>query len=97
MNVAMTVQHIEHVKPDLDPSDPSYKAELGKYLVREQAIATMGTRILRDRLKYCYRVEGVNHKKYCAELIDEYRHRFQLYSGNFKDWEKQVENFFFLI
>jgi len=83
------MEHISHSKPELDESDPNYRTEMGKYLAREQAIGIMSSRMLRDRLKYCYRVEGVNYKKYCKELIDEYRHRFAAYSDIFSHWEKQ--------
>jgi len=40
--------------------------------VRETWVRAMEARIVRDMLKECHRVEGVNHYENCRDLADRY-------------------------
>ncbi|CAI0377889.1 unnamed protein product [Linum tenue] len=61
---------------DFDPSspykDPVAMLEMREHIVREKWIAIEKAKILRERLRWCYRVEGVNHHQKCRRLVDEY-------------------------
>ena len=46
--------------------------ESGDVYIREYKIAAMQKRIVRDKLRECFLVEGVNHKEKCKDLIDQY-------------------------
>lgn len=40
--------------------------------IRETWVQVMETRIVREKLQKCHRVEGVNHYENCKELADRY-------------------------
>lgn len=42
------------------------RVELEKWIQIETA------KIIRDRLRWCYRIEGVNHHQKCRHLVDQY-------------------------
>eukprot|EP00695_Tsukubamonas_globosa_P000129 TRINITY_DN109_c0_g1_i1.p2 TRINITY_DN109_c0_g1~~TRINITY_DN109_c0_g1_i1.p2 ORF type:complete len:116 (+),score=35.92 TRINITY_DN109_c0_g1_i1:53-349(+) len=46
--------------------------EFKEYVVREYAVAIESMKILRSKLRECYRQEGVNHLKNCRELAEKY-------------------------
>ncbi|MCL7039486.1 hypothetical protein MKW94_005441 [Papaver nudicaule] len=61
---------------DFDPSDP-YKdpvamLEMREHIVREKWIDIETAKILREKLKWCYRVEGINHLQKCKHLVNQY-------------------------
>ncbi|RWR93883.1 NADH dehydrogenase ubiquinone 1 beta subcomplex subunit 10-A-like protein [Cinnamomum micranthum f. kanehirae] len=62
--------------PDFDPNnpyaDPVAMLEHREYLVREKWIAIESAKIIREKLKWCYRIEGVNHLQKCKHLRDQY-------------------------
>jgi hypothetical protein len=50
---------------------PSVHQARGQYL-EQQLIRAEEISILRDKLKWCYRREGVNHYQNCRELANQY-------------------------
>ncbi|CAN1161950.1 Probable sarcosine oxidase [Linum perenne] len=48
------------------------EAELREHIVREKWIDIERSKILRERLRWCYRVEGVNHLQKCRHLVQQY-------------------------
>ncbi|CAI0549639.1 unnamed protein product [Linum tenue] len=46
--------------------------EMREHIGREKWIAIEKAKILRERLRWCYRVEGVNHHQKCRHLVEEY-------------------------
>ncbi|CAN1856503.1 NADH dehydrogenase [ubiquinone] 1 beta subcomplex subunit 10-B [Linum perenne] len=71
------VAEFEESPPDdFDPADP-YKdpvamLEMREHIVREKWIDIERSKILRERLRWCYRVEGVNHLQKCRHLVQQY-------------------------
>ncbi|KAK9105719.1 hypothetical protein Scep_022563 [Stephania cephalantha] len=70
------VEFDESPPDDFDPSDP-YKDpvaffEMREHLVREKLIDIEAAKILREKLKWCYRIEGVNHLQKCKDLVRQY-------------------------
>ncbi|XP_051115967.1 NADH dehydrogenase [ubiquinone] 1 beta subcomplex subunit 10-B-like [Andrographis paniculata] len=66
-----------HDQPDdFDPEnpykDPVAAHEMREYLIQERWIGIEKAKILRERLKWCYRVEGVNHLHKCRHLVKQY-------------------------
>ena len=68
-------------RPDgtVDPSklDVNRQIAVMEQDVREQFVAVEQIRIIRDKVKECYRVEGVNHYENCKELVTEYMTRIK--------------------
>ncbi|URE00714.1 NADH-ubiquinone oxidoreductase subunit 10 [Musa troglodytarum] len=62
--------------PDFDPNnpygDPVAMLEYREYLVREKFIQIETAKIIRERLRWCYRIEGVNHLQKCRHLVQQY-------------------------
>ncbi|OVA09410.1 NADH-ubiquinone oxidoreductase [Macleaya cordata] len=61
---------------DFDPADP-YKdpvamLEMREHIVREKWIDIETAKILREKLKWCYRIEGINHLQKCKHLVQQY-------------------------
>ncbi len=46
--------------------------------VREKYVAVEQIKMLREQIKECYHVEGVNHYENCRELVLEYKRRIDL-------------------
>lgn len=66
----------DETAPDFDPSDP-YKdpvamLEMREHIVREKWIDIEKAKIIREKLKWCYRIEGVNHMQKCRHLVNQY-------------------------
>ncbi|KAK4395740.1 UNVERIFIED_CONTAM: NADH dehydrogenase [ubiquinone] 1 beta subcomplex subunit-A [Sesamum angustifolium] len=61
---------------DFDPEnpykDPVAMLEMREHLVREKWIDIEKAKILREKVKWCYRVEGVNHLQKCRHLVHQY-------------------------
>lgn len=61
---------------DFDPEnpykDPVAMLEMREYLVREKWIDIEKAKILREKVKWCYRVEGINHLQKCRHLVHQY-------------------------
>jgi NADH dehydrogenase (ubiquinone) 1 beta subcomplex subunit 10 len=61
---------------DFDPSnpykDPVAMLEMREHLVREKWIDIEKAKILREKLKWCYRIEGINHLQKCRHLVQQY-------------------------
>lgn len=70
------VEFDESPPDDFDPSnpykDPVAMLEMREHLVREKWIDIEKAKILRERVKWCYRVEGVNHLQKCRHLVQQY-------------------------
>ncbi|KAH0455995.1 hypothetical protein IEQ34_013902 [Dendrobium chrysotoxum] len=71
-----TVEFDEGPPDDFDPNnpyaDPVAMLEYREYLVREKWIQIETAKIIRERLKWCYRIEGVNHLQKCRHLVEQY-------------------------
>jgi NADH dehydrogenase (ubiquinone) 1 beta subcomplex subunit 10 len=61
---------------DFDPSnpykDPVVMLEMREHIVREKWIDIEKAKILRERLRWCYRIEGINHLQKCRHLVQQY-------------------------
>ncbi|KAG9131265.1 hypothetical protein Leryth_006124 [Lithospermum erythrorhizon] len=61
---------------DFDPAapykDPVAMLEMREHLVREKWIQIEKAKILREKVRWCYRVEGVNHLQKCRHLVTQY-------------------------
>ncbi|KAM7267125.1 hypothetical protein ACFE04_009291 [Oxalis oulophora] len=71
------VAEFEETAPDgFDPSapykDPVAMLEMREHLVREKWINIEKAKILREKLRWCYRIEGVNHLQKCKHLVNQY-------------------------
>ncbi|KAJ1296116.1 hypothetical protein BS78_01G274400 [Paspalum vaginatum] len=67
----------DELPPDnFDPKnpygDPVAMLEYREHLVREKWIQIETAKIIRERLRWCYRIEGVNHHQKCRHLVDQY-------------------------
>lgn len=62
--------------PDFDPAnpykDPVAMIEMREHIVREKWIDIETSKIIRDKLRWCYRIEGVNHLQKCRHLVQQY-------------------------
>ncbi|XP_021759326.1 NADH dehydrogenase [ubiquinone] 1 beta subcomplex subunit 10-B-like [Chenopodium quinoa] len=70
------VEFDESPPDDFDPAnpykDPVAMLEMREHLVREKWIHIETAKILRDKLRWCYRIEGVNHLQKCRHLVNQY-------------------------
>jgi NADH dehydrogenase (ubiquinone) 1 beta subcomplex subunit 10 len=70
------VEFDEAAPDDFDPSnpykDPVAMLEMREHIVREKWIAIEKAKILREKLQWCYRIEGVNHLQKCRHLVQQY-------------------------
>lgn len=71
------VAEFEETAPDdFDPAhpykDPVAMLEMREHLVREKWINIEKAKILREKLRWCYRIEGVNHYQKCRHLVEQY-------------------------
>ncbi|OAY70272.1 NADH dehydrogenase (ubiquinone) 1 beta subcomplex subunit 10-B [Ananas comosus] len=70
------VEFDEQAPDGFDPAnpygDPVAMLEMREHLVREKWIQIETAKILRDRLRWCYRIEGVNHIQKCRQLARQY-------------------------
>ncbi|KAH9603777.1 hypothetical protein KSS87_018803 [Heliosperma pusillum] len=70
------VEFDESPPDDFDPAnpykDPVAMLEMREHLVREKWIQIEKCKILRERVKWCYRVEGINHLQKCRHLVNQY-------------------------
>jgi NADH dehydrogenase (ubiquinone) 1 beta subcomplex subunit 10 len=70
------VEFDERPPDDFDPkhpyADPVAMLEYREHLVREKWIQIETAKIIRERLRWCYRVEGINHHVKCRHLVDQY-------------------------
>eukprot|EP00897_Mesotaenium_endlicherianum_P009452 jgi/Mesen1/8535/ME000484S07923 len=61
---------------DFDPkkpyADPVAMLEQREWLAREKMINIEIAKELRERVKTCYRREGVNHYQKCKKLVEQY-------------------------
>ena len=70
------VEFDEAAPDDFDPSnpykDPVAMLEMREHIVREKWIDIEKAKILREKLRWCYRIEGVNHLQKCRHLVQQY-------------------------
>ena len=70
------VEFEETAPDDFDPSnpykDPVAMLEMREHIVREKWIDIEKAKILREKLRWCYRIEGVNHLQKCRHLVQQY-------------------------
>ncbi|KAG6497605.1 hypothetical protein ZIOFF_045509 [Zingiber officinale] len=66
----------DETPPEIDLNnpyaDPVAFLDYREHLVREKWIQIETAKIIRDRLLWCYRVEGINHKQKCRHLVEKY-------------------------
>ncbi|KAJ9677025.1 hypothetical protein PVL29_022158 [Vitis rotundifolia] len=71
-----TVEFDESPPDGYDPEnpykDPVVYFDMREYQVREKWIDIEKAKILREKLKWCYRIEGVNHLQKCRHLVQQY-------------------------
>ncbi|RYR07640.1 hypothetical protein Ahy_B05g075036 isoform A [Arachis hypogaea] len=70
------VEFDESPPDDFDPENP-YKdpvafLEMREHIVREKWIQIEKAKIIREKLRWCYRIEGVNHLQKCRHLVQQY-------------------------
>ena len=58
--------------PENPYKDPVVYFDMREYQVREKWIDIEKAKILREKLKWCYRIEGVNHLQKCRHLVQQY-------------------------
>jgi len=58
--------------PENPYKDPVAMVEMREHIVREKWIHIEKAKILREKVKWCYRVEGVNHYQKCRHLVQQY-------------------------
>uniref|UniRef100_B8LPH6 NADH dehydrogenase [ubiquinone] 1 beta subcomplex subunit 10-B n=1 Tax=Picea sitchensis TaxID=3332 RepID=B8LPH6_PICSI len=70
------VEYDEGPPDNFDPqnpyADPVAFLEYREYLVREKWIGIETAKILKEKVKWCYRKEGVNHLQKCREIVRQY-------------------------
>jgi NADH dehydrogenase (ubiquinone) 1 beta subcomplex subunit 10 len=70
------VEFDEQPPDNFDPKnpygDPVAMLEYREHLVREKWIQIETAKIIRERLRWCYRIEGINHHQKCRHLVDQY-------------------------
>lgn len=70
------VEFDEQPPDNFDPknpyADPVAMLEYREHLVREKWIQIETAKIIRERLRWCYRIEGINHHQKCRHLVDQY-------------------------
>ncbi|CAM9285489.1 unnamed protein product [Chrysoparadoxa australica] len=74
------LQPYEHIDPS-DKSDLIKWSQSREQGIREEMIAAERLRILRNKMAWCYKKEGVNHYVKCRHLTKRYWE--MLDSGNF--------------
>eukprot|EP00850_Spirogloea_muscicola_P005819 SM000027S09600 [mRNA] locus=s27:214467:215041:- [translate_table: standard] len=52
--------------------DPAAFLEQREHVAREALVRAEAAKLLRDRLRACYHLEGVNHTQNCRELVSQY-------------------------
>jgi NADH dehydrogenase (ubiquinone) 1 beta subcomplex subunit 10 len=61
---------------DFDPAnpykDPVAMLEMREHIVREKWIQIEKAKIIREKLRWCYRIEGINHLQKCRHLVNQY-------------------------
>ncbi|KAJ3396005.1 hypothetical protein HDU92_004308 [Lobulomyces angularis] len=60
------------IDKDLDPYDFAARVKSRDEYYFEQMIRMQETLIIRDKMKWCYRREGVNHLQNCRHLVLQY-------------------------
>ncbi|KAM0982623.1 hypothetical protein ACFX2I_015490 [Malus domestica] len=68
------VVDFDKLPPDyFDPAnsykDPVAMLEIREHLVREKLIDIEKAKIIREKLWWCYRIEGVNHLQKCRHRV----------------------------
>lgn len=70
------VEFEESPPDDFDPAnpykDPVAMLEMREHIVREKWIDIEKAKILREKLRWCYRIEGINHLQKCRHLVHQY-------------------------
>ncbi|KAL5161216.1 NADH dehydrogenase [ubiquinone] 1 beta subcomplex subunit 10-B [Glycine soja] len=70
------VEFEESPPDDFDPAnpykDPVAMLEMREHIVREKWIQIEKAKIIREKLRWCYRIEGVNHLQKCRHLVNQY-------------------------
>ncbi|TKY44708.1 NADH dehydrogenase of ubiquinone 1 beta subcomplex subunit 10-B [Spatholobus suberectus] len=70
------VEFEESPPDDFDPAhpykDPVAMLEMREHIVREKWIQIEKAKIIREKLRWCYRIEGVNHLQKCRHLVRQY-------------------------
>ena len=70
-------EHVDNFDPKDPHADPAAFLQQREHVVREKLIAVEAAKILRERVKECYIIEGVNHYAKCRHLVKEYMDTIQ--------------------
>ncbi|OIW16010.1 hypothetical protein TanjilG_04545 [Lupinus angustifolius] len=62
----------DNFDPEHPYKDPVAMLEMREYIVREKWIQIEKAKIIREKLRWCYRIEGVNHLQKCRHLVNQY-------------------------
>lgn len=60
------------VNPDDPYGDPVALIESREFAVRRKAIDVEKAKLLREKVKRCYKEEGVNHQQVCRQFVVNY-------------------------
>jgi len=70
------VEFDDNPPDDFDPAnpykDPVAMLEMREHIVREKWIQIEKAKIIREKLRWCYRIEGINHHQKCRHLVKQY-------------------------
>ncbi|TPX35644.1 hypothetical protein SmJEL517_g01980 [Synchytrium microbalum] len=66
------ISPLPSVDPDLDRFDRTAVLKAKEDFFREQLVRTEEIIVLRDKMRWCYRREGVNHLQNCRHLTTQY-------------------------
>lgn len=58
--------------PAAPKADPHARIAHVEHAARESILAVEKAKFLREKVKWCYRVEGVNHFVKCKDVVNEY-------------------------
>ena len=70
-------EHVDNFDPKYPHADPAAYLKQREHVVREKLIAVETAKILRERVKECYIIEGVNHHAKCRHIVKEYMDTIQ--------------------
>ncbi|KAE9586047.1 putative complex I subunit NDUFS6 protein [Lupinus albus] len=62
----------DNFDPENRYKDPVVYLEMREHIVREKWIQIEKAKIIREQLRWCYRIEGVNHLQKCRHLVTQY-------------------------
>ncbi|KND01808.1 uncharacterized protein SPPG_03599 [Spizellomyces punctatus DAOM BR117] len=68
----MQISPMPTIDPDLNVYDRAAVVKSRDEFFREQMVRIQEVTVLRDKMRWCYRREGVNHLQNCRHLSQQY-------------------------